>query len=158
MSQRFCHILVVSAIFGACITWLSITQCHLKAIQMKIQCSHIRKLVLYEFKLGPSVKGATKNTCVKFNSTVDQSTVTTWLKKFRLSCKNVNDRARLGRLKTGEFGNLIQVLEANPVYSTQKVSGSASFSPVYFIIFMTSVKNTYLILLSVNQGGIKYHF
>ena len=75
--------------------------CNLKTMQINIQCSLIWELMIYKFKLGHNAVEATRNICcVKGEDTVDQSTVTKWLKKFCSGCKNLNNQERLSRSKT----------------------------------------------------------
>ena len=70
--------------------------CNLETTQINVLHSLIRELMLYEFVLE-----TTKNICcVKVESAVDSSTITRWLKKFCLNCKNIDNQARLGRPKT----------------------------------------------------------
>ena len=57
----------------------------LKATLMNVHCYLIWKLLLYEFKLVHKATEVNKNICCeKGERTVDLSTVTGWLKKFRL--------------------------------------------------------------------------
>ena len=58
--------------------------------------------------------------CVKSEGVVDHSTVTRWLKKFRLGCKNLD--AQISRPKTVNSVAVLQALKANPMSSTQRVS------------------------------------
>ena len=58
--------------------------------------------MFYKFKLGLDASGATRNICCgKGEGTIGQGTVTRWFKKFCSFCKNLGDKIRLGRLKTG---------------------------------------------------------
>ena len=51
----------------------------------------ILKFIFYDFELGHNAVEATKNIfLVKDEGTVDHSTITRWLKKLCLSCKNPN--------------------------------------------------------------------
>ena len=50
---------------------------------MDVQCSLIRELLLYEFKLGHNAAETIKIICcAKGEAAADRSTVTRWLKKF----------------------------------------------------------------------------
>ena len=53
----------------------------------------------FDIELGHNAIEATKNVCfVKGKGTVDPSTVTRWVKKFPLGCKNLNEQVRPCRL------------------------------------------------------------
>ena len=70
---------------------------------------------------------------VKDESAVDSSTVTRWFKKFCTVGKSLDDQTRSGRPKTAT--------EANLASSIQRVSVELCiFSPVGFVIFMSSAK------------------
>ena len=74
---------------------------------MNMQGSLIRKLMLYEFKLGYKTAEETKNVyCATGKGTVDQTTVFKWFKKFRSGCKNL-DRisGKVRRDKNHRFQN-----------------------------------------------------
>ena len=73
--------------------------CDLKFTQMNVQGSLIQDIMLYKFKLEYNAKEATKNiTCTKGEGAVDHSTETRRFKKFSSGCRNLNDKARSGRL------------------------------------------------------------
>ena len=78
---------------------------------MNMQSSLIQKLVLYKFKLGYDI------CCMRGEGAVGRSTVTRWLKKFHLDCKNLGDQAKSVDTKT----HILQTLEANLVNSTYRV-------------------------------------
>ena len=64
----------------------------LKAEQMNVQRTWSQKLMLYEFELSHDISEETKNICcAKGKGSIDLSAVTRWLKKFRSSCKNLDD-------------------------------------------------------------------
>ena len=92
----------------------------LKAIQINVQ----RYLIweLYELELGYNFAETTKNIgCVENEGAVDHR----WLKKFHSCCKNLDDQARLGGLKSVNFEAVLQAIEAS---TTQRVSGELSIS------------------------------
>ena len=62
----------------------------LKAVQMNVQRSLIREVMLYKFELGHKTAKATQNICCAKG----EGAVTGWFKKFRLKYKKVDDRAR----------------------------------------------------------------
>ena len=98
--------------------------CDLKAAQMNVQHSLIRKLMLYEFEPGHNATEATKNICfAKGEGAVDHNTVTRWFKKFRSGCKNLDDQARSGMPKNMSSKAVLQAIEANWASSTRRVSG-----------------------------------
>ena len=51
------------------------------------------------------------------------STVSRWLKKFDLACKNVDDQARSGRPKIVDSEAVLQALDANLASNPRTVSG-----------------------------------
>ena len=51
--------------------------------------------------------------CAKNKGTVDRSTVTRWLKKFRSGCKNLDDQAISGRPKLVDSEAIFQIIVAN---------------------------------------------
>ena len=76
---------------------------------MNVQCSLIREFMLYNFELGHNTGEAIKNICCeRGKGAVDHRTVTKWLKKFHLDCKNLNDQARLKRSKNMDSEAVIQ--------------------------------------------------
>ena len=85
--------------------------------------------MLRKFKLGHNTEKATKNICcTKDEGTADQSTVSRWFKKFHSGCKNINDQAKSGRLRSMDSGAMFLTIEANPVSSIRAVSGKLSIS------------------------------
>ena len=83
---------MVPAVVGSIVVVSALTRCAL----LLENCGLIRKFILYKFELGHNVADATKNICSeKGKGTVDCSTMSRWLKKFLLGCKNA-----LGRPKT----------------------------------------------------------
>ena len=100
--------------------WLIV--CSVKAAQMNVHRSLIRELMLHKFELGNNMVEATKN-----------STVNRWFKKFHWGCKNLNDLARWGRLKTVYSEGVVQAIEANQV-------SLASHCLVWFVTFTISTK------------------
>ena len=67
-----------------------------------MQRSLIRKLRFYEFELSHNVAEATKTICcTKVKGAVVKDKVTRWVKKFCSGGENLNDQAKLVRLKTG---------------------------------------------------------
>ena len=88
----------------------------------------------YDFELGHNTVETTRNTCcAKGEGLVDHCTVTRWLKKFCLGCKNLDNQVRSGRSKTVYFKAMLKAIEANSVSLT-------SYSPMRFVTFTTSVK------------------
>ena len=70
----------------------------LKAIsQINMRHNLIWELMLYEFKVGHNAMEATKKVCcIERKGPINHSTVTRWLKKFCLGCKNLDNQAVLG--------------------------------------------------------------
>ena len=103
--------------------------CDLKAAKMNMQCNLIRELGFYKFKLGHNTIEAIKNIyCIKGEHIVDHSTLNRWFKKFYLSFRNLDDQARLGRLKTVHSKAVLQAIEVNLASSTWRVSGELGLS------------------------------
>ena len=97
--------------------------CYLKAGQMNIQRVLIRKLILYEFKLGYNERG---------EGGIASSTVTRCL---------LDDQARSGRSKTLGCEAVLKVIKQIRwgVQGEYQVS-TAIHSPVCFVTFTTSAK------------------
>ena len=96
---------------------------------MKVQCSLIWELMLYEFKLDHNAMEATKNICcVKGEGTVDYNKVTRWFKKFCFGGKNLEDQARSDRIKSVDSDAMLPAIEVNLVRSTQRVWDKLSIS------------------------------
>ena len=74
----------------------------------------------YKFECGHNATEATES-CTKGEGTVDHNTVTRWFKKVCLSCKNLDDQARLGRLEKVAFETMLQATEVNQASNTHKV-------------------------------------
>ena len=80
---------------------------------------------------------ATKNICHAKN----ESTVTRWLKKFHLGCKNLNDQANSGKTKNMDSKSMLQAIEADLVSSTREYQAYlGSHSSVWFVTIMTLAK------------------
>ena len=102
--------------------------CDLKAIQMNVQRSQNRELILYDFDLDDNATEATKNIgCTKGEGTIDDSRVTKWFKKFRSGCKNLDDQAMSGRTKTVAFEAVLSS-QRKSVSGTERVSGELGIS------------------------------
>ena len=94
---------------------------------MNVQCSPIRELIIYKFKLGYKTMKATKNIyCAKVENAFDFSVLTIWFMKFRSGYKNLDDQARSSRSKTVD--SVLQDMEINQARNTQRVSGEFSMS------------------------------
>ena len=89
--------------------------------------------------------GATKNICtMKDKGSVDQSTVTRWLNKFHLGCKNLNNQAKSDRSKTMVSKVTLLAIETNPGGSTQRVSGKLHISQSSVVHLLCNLgKNTW---------------
>ena len=108
--------------------------CDLKAAQMNMQQSLIWELMLFKFELGHNAKEATKNICyAKGEGTADQSTVNREFKKFHSVCQILDDQVRSGRSKTMDSKTM---LKANPVSSTQRVSGKLNISQSSLVCYL----------------------
>ena len=100
---------------------LQLSVCDLKAARMNMQRSLIRELMIYEFELDHNTAVATKNIgCVNSESAVDHST-NQMVEKICLGCKKLNDQARTDRPKFVDSEAVLQVIEANPVSSSQRI-------------------------------------
>ena len=72
----------------------------LKAPQMKVQCSLIQELRLYEFNLDPNDTEGSKNISGGKDEDMDNPCkVTWWVKKFRSGFKKIDDQPWLGKEK-----------------------------------------------------------
>ena len=68
---------------------------------------------------------ATRNFCyMKGEGPVDYNTVARWLKKFRSSCKNLDDQVRSSGLKTLDSEAVLEAIEANLISSIQRVTSN----------------------------------
>ena len=106
---------------------------------MNVQCSLIRKLLLYKFEPAHKTIEATKNICwAKGEGAVDHSAVIKWFKKFRSCCKirQVQEGLKMWIPKS-YFEPLRQILI---VASGEYQVSSVSYSPELFVTFTTSVK------------------
>ena len=111
------------------------TVCNLKAAQMKVQHSLIQELMFYNFKLDNNTAKAIKIFAVwKLKVQLIAVQASSWLKKFCMDYKILDNQARWGRPKT-----MFQAIEANPMMRTKKVSGELNIS-VWFVTFITSTK------------------
>ena len=100
-----------------------------KAVQVNVQPSLIQELMLYEFKLSHNTVEAIENICyVKSEGVVDHGTVTRWVKKFCLGCKNLDNQPRPGKPKSVYSEGILQTIEANLVSNIQRPSGKLSMS------------------------------
>ena len=73
---------------------------------------------------------------------VDHNRGTRWLKKFHLSCKNLDNQARSGRPKNKYSETVLQAIQANLLSSTERVSSKIiiSKSSEVHLTFKTSIK------------------
>ena len=139
----------VSAIFGNIVIVGALTRCtplhsvsNLKATLMNMQFSLIRGLGLYEFELSHNAADQTKTIlCTKVKGTVDNSTVTRWLRRFCSGSKNLDDQVRSGWLKSKDSRQCSKLQRqirgvALDVYQV----GLASHSSARFVNFMTKSK------------------
>ena len=128
------NVIVVGAL--TCCTLLHSMR-DLKAAQLNMQYSPIQELLLYKYELSHNVAEATKNIYdAKGEDTVDHNTVTKWLKKFCSGCMNLSNEARSIKPKTGNSKAVLQAIEANPVSSTQRVSGELDISQSSVICYL----------------------
>ena len=127
---------------------------------MNVPCSLIQKLMVYEFKLDHDATEATKNIwCSKDESTVNDSTVTRWFKKFCFYYKNNMDSEIM-----------LRVIKTNLVSKTLRVSGELSIAQSSMIYNLHKPWQKYLELLncqilpkycksfdsSISKGSYKY--
>ena len=123
------------------------SMCDLKAAQKNVEHSLIWKFMFYKFVLSHNAAETTKNICcMKGEGAVDHSTIIRWFMKFCLVARTrMNKQAQVSlrlwilRLCTKLYRQIWQV-----ELREYQVS-SASHSPVYFIIFLTSVKHLELL-------------
>ena len=82
-----------------------------------------QECMLYKFKLGHNTLKTTKNICYANGEVaVDHSTISRWLKIFCSDYKNLDDQAK------SVFEAVLQVIGANPLSSTESVSGKVDIS------------------------------
>ena len=68
----------------------------------------------YKFELGHDITEATKNTSCEDEGIVYHNTVTRGFKKFCLGCKNLNNQAMSGRIRTVNTEAIaLQAIEVN---------------------------------------------
>ena len=98
--------IVVAGVLTCCA--LLHSMCNLKAAQLNVPC----RLGNLGF-MSSNIMITTKNICcTKGVGTVDHSSVSRYLKKFCLCCKNFDDQARSGRFKTVDSEAEFQVIES----------------------------------------------
>ena len=78
--------------------------------------------MLYEFELCHNIAEATKNICAKGEVTIDNSTISKWLKKFCSGYRNLDDWARSCKFKSIASEAVLKAIEANLASSTWRVS------------------------------------
>ena len=84
-----------------------------------------------EFELGHNTAEAIKNiSCMK-----SENAVIRWFKKFRSSCKNVDDQAWSGRHKSVDSEAVLQDNDTNLVSSTGRVLGELGILTVSAKVF-----------------------
>ena len=71
----------------------------------------------------------------------DWSETRKMLKNIRLGFKNLNERLTTGRSKTENSENVLQVIEANPVSSTLRVSGDLGICLLLIVSLTTSANS-----------------
>ena len=109
------------------LTHCALLHCGLKTTQWIEQCSLIQELDM--FKLDYNTADSTKNICIgKVKDAIDHSTVIRGFKTFCSGYKNLHDKASLVRLKTLDSEAVLQVIEANLVGSTRRISGKHDIS------------------------------
>ena len=91
------------------------------AAQMIVQCNLIQELILYKSKLGHITPQRQPKTFVLWK--VEEQL----FKKFCLGCKNLDNKAT-EMPYTMDSKAILQAIEANPVSSTQRVSGKLRIS------------------------------
>ena len=90
---------------------------------------NVKHSLLRVFELGHNVMEATKNICcAKGEAAVDHSTVTRWVKKFRLYTNYHDNQARSTRPKSEDSEAVLQAKEVNPVSNILGVSGELSIA------------------------------
>ena len=82
--------------------------------------------MLFKFKQG--YEAANNIWYMKGEVAVDYNAVTRWLKKLHSGYKNLNNQTRSGRSKIMAFKAMLQVVKANLVSGTYRVSGEFGIS------------------------------
>ena len=84
--------------------------------------------MLYKFELGQNGMEEIKNICcTKGEGAVDYDTVSRWLKKYWMDCKNLDNQSRSSRPKTVNSKTVLLAIEKNLTNSMQRVSGLVWF-------------------------------
>ena len=97
----------------------------LKATQVSIQLNLVVELRLYGFKLSHNTTEVIKNIyCEKGRGGIDYISVSKWLIKFRLGCKNLDDQAMPSRIKSVDSKAVLHVLDACLTSSCWRVPGN----------------------------------
>ena len=105
---------------------------------------------------------ATKNTyCVKGEGIVELSTLTRWFKKFHSCWKNLKHQAKSGKPKSVASKAVHQAIDANPVYSSQRVPGELSIRKIihncWIISHITKIfQNFWLNLVVIKLSSVRW--
>ena len=83
----------------------------------------IQEPKLDEFEQIRNAVEASKKTCAKNKSTVNNRSKTRWLKKFHSACKNLDDQARPETCKGLDYEAVFQAFEVNTESDSRWVSG-----------------------------------
>ena len=121
----------VTALVGRIVVVGALTRCQslhsvydLKTAQMNVQ-----RHLICEFKLGHDTAETVKNICcAKGERSVDYSTVIKWFKKFRSSCKCLNEHAMTDRPKSEASKAVLKTMEVNQTSNMMAVSGEVDIS------------------------------
>ena len=125
--------------------------CNLNDSQIYVQCCWIQDLILCIFKLGHNIMETIENIySVEGECAIERGTVTRWLKKFHLDCKNCNDQQRSYKTKESNDSEVVLLaIVASPVSSTWRVSSQLAISQSIMVchlhVFSKSIQNGWIV-------------
>ncbi|XP_054384923.2 histone-lysine N-methyltransferase SETMAR-like [Pongo abelii] len=92
-------------------------------MEMMLDKKQIQAILLFEFKMGHKAVETTRNVNNAFGpGTANEHTVQWWFKKFCKGDKSLEDRERSGQPSEVDNDQLIAIIKADPLTTTQDVA------------------------------------